>query len=189
MKSETLSRIGRVCVCVCVWWSLSPASLKDIWWNRFLLGRGVCMCSPNTWWNEGLAASGSEWGWTLYASRPAKDTAHVPLNPVMTSASTGRQTPVLRAIPDGKLTTPGMQRMTQHSASYVMVNLERSGRDDITAKVSSHPAMGRGVNQSQIEQGGERTNTLRFQLCMLWQNHFHGEISPNSSPGQQFPDN
>ncbi|CAM4617558.1 unnamed protein product [Leuciscus chuanchicus] len=53
-----------------------------------------------------------------------------------------------RTIPDGKLTTQGMQRMTQHSASYVMVNLERSSRDDITAKVSSHPAMGRGVNQS-----------------------------------------
>lgn len=121
----------------------------------------------NTWRNGGPAVSGSEGGWTLYAFHPAKDTAQVPLNPVMTSASAGRQTPVLHSIPDGKLTTPGMQRMTQHSASYVMVNLERSGCDDITAKVSSHPAMGCGVNQSQIEQGGERTNTLRFQLYML----------------------
>ncbi|XDV37687.1 hypothetical protein PO909_007251 [Leuciscus waleckii] len=42
-----------------------------------------------------------------------------------------------RTIPDGKLTTQGMQRMTQHSASYVMVNLERSSRDDITAKVTT----------------------------------------------------
>ncbi len=127
------------------------------------------MCvRPNTWRNGGPAVSGSVWGWTLYASRPAKDTAHVPLNPVMTSASAGRQTPVLCTIPEGKLTTPGMQRMTQHSASYVMVNLEHSGRDDITAKVNSHPAMGCGVNQNQIEQGGERTNTHYDFSCTCY---------------------
>ncbi len=58
MKGETLSRrsIVCVCVCVCVWWSFSPAIPKDIWWNRFLQGRGVCMCvRPNTWRNGGPA--------------------------------------------------------------------------------------------------------------------------------------
>lgn len=174
---------------MCVRWSLSLAGPKDIWWNRFLQGRGVCLCVCEP---EHMAKR-----------RPSSECIRMRVDSLCFSPSQRYSTRSTQSRHDlsqrwetnspapryswWKIQSSG--HVANDSASYAMVNLECSGHDDITAEVSSHPATGCGVNQCQIVLEGERTNTLPFQLYMLWQNHFHGEISPNSSPGQQFPDN